>query len=63
MAKTIKRNRKYTAEEAVDILAMYHAARRLLIAKKDRRWKLAQAAATDKHLLIGSCHIFKNPSR
>lgn len=45
---------------ANELLHAYKAAKRLAIAKKDRRWKLAKEAVTNRRMLIGEGRMFKH---
>ena len=51
----------YGDSEASDILHQYKAVRMLARARKRGDWKLAQAAASDRRLLIGRCKIYNAP--
>lgn len=45
------------------VLEAFHAGKRLLKEKAGDRWKLAAAAAENRHLLIGSCKVFRPPGK
>jgi len=45
---------------ANELIHAYKSAKRLAIAKKDRRWKLAREVAINRKLLIGAGRMFKH---
>lgn len=50
---------EYTADE---LLRQHRACKKLNKQRnKDARWKLAQAVANDRRLLIGNSRVFKQP--
>lgn len=49
-------------QEVDDVLHKYYAARNLEKRRaKDGQWRMAQACASDRRLLIGNCKIFRSP--
>lgn len=57
-----KFQKQLSAAEAIRLLAKYRKGALTLDAERQTdRWRLAQAAALDRRLLIGRCHIFKPP--
>lgn len=49
--------------EAADMLRQYRAAKRLPKKQKKPEWKLAQAAANNRRLLIGNGRMFRSPGQ